>query len=292
MTKFLLGSLVFLLCATTTYAHNENHYASQNHEDADYLYSWCADATRKLREGLRRGYTLVQQDKLTEARSVLTATLRDAGKLNTTKYQVQPMTKRLIDRGLKYLTVTNQLKWSAPERFKLISQLNFLSKYIELIIDTELNLDRRYHIPYHYGCQYGCGFSIEAYEAAFVQQMRKELDYVVNSFTTIGSNSRYVPVGSAEILLKVSETLAAGVAKDLSENLFAYQNACSVMDLKHTARILNRFNWSKDRSYYTSQADAVHFSSVSLSEIADNLYPGRRYYSRPSHIYNGYTCMD
>lgn len=271
-----------------------SHLAPSNiQQNVDHLYEWCARVTRMLRREQGRALLQLQVNQLDAAKQTLKDALIVASQSLAFRPDLgSPMTKRMIDRGVVYLDgiETALSSKGANTRLDLMTLIDFMSGFVDLIIKTEAKFDRPYYIPYAYQyhrCQYGCtdpaAFDFRAFFDRYSEYAKEELNFVVtHSVNQAKQGDRLVvtPVGRAEAFLKLAELSTHLLADEISQTLQGYQHACMVSDMKLLSETLMNFNLFGDRTYFPNTRYAVEASTVEINRLLGNFncspyaYPG------------------
>jgi len=264
-------------------AKMQKELSMQNNADAEAVAEWCSRATRVLRREKQRAMLQVQYDQLATAEQILMDALVTASQsLNINHRLGTPMTKRLIDRGVIYADgIKNALNQNGSSRLSLLTEIDFMTGFIDLIVRADEELNIPYYIPYHYRygrCRDRCdGFDFRAFERLYLQYAHAELKFVVDhSVNRDYHNGRVVvtPIGRPAAFLKLAELSSGLLAKEISETLEAYRNACVVSDLMSLHDILRDYNLFGDRSYFPNERYAIEGTAQEISRILNNFTNG------------------
>ena len=254
---------------------------SSKKQDMDSLYDWCSRVTRMLRREKGRAMIQIQSDNLRAAEETLKDALVVASQsLRVDPQQSTPMTKRMIDRGVIY---ADGIEHALPKntRLNLLTSIDFMTGFIDLIFRVDEGLDRPYYIPYHYRygrCRDACdGFDLRAFERLYLEYARAELLFVVeHSVNEDMRDGRIIvtPIGKPEAFLKLAELSSGLLAREISETLESYRNACVVTDLESLNEILRDYNLFGDRSYFPNFRYAVEGAAMEIRRILNNFQGG------------------
>ncbi len=243
----------------------------------DELISWCGRASIALQKGVARAMIQVRSNRQELAVQTLVDTLVKVGQsITVDPMSGGPMTKKLVDRTLKY---SQRLDQDLPGNSgaSLATKVNFLFNAVNFIIKAEKELDTPYYIPFRYrhhgrypapGCT-SCSsqFDYSRFEMKFIKVAAQQLSFVMKSFTETGIQDgrlQVFPLGEPKAFLAVAEMASGFVAKDLRDNLHAYVNCRAISDLEALQSILIEYNMNQDRSIFPNTRWAV-------SEVADAL---------------------
>lgn len=241
------------------------------------ISDWCSQVTRVLRREKQRAMLQVQADRLATAKQILKDALVTASEsLQTDPNLGTPMTKRMIDRGVIYaIGIDNAI--SNATRLDLLTQLDFLTGFTDLVIRASEELDIPYYIPYHYRyhrCRTSCdGFDFRAFERLYLQYAHAELEFVVDHSVNRdyrGGRTVVTPIGKPEAFLKLAELSSGLLAREIAGTLDAYRNACVVTDLQALHEILRDYNLFGDRSYFPNIRYAVEGTAREIDRILQN----------------------
>lgn len=278
MFYYRLFIITVLALGTHQYSFAENQIQSFKQgqtltvRQSEYqdLREWCRRSASQLRRALMRARRSYNTSQFEEAKQILKLTYRKvSNSLNLPSGSVSPITKRMVDRGLRYITEIEDVNKRHPTSADLYTEMLFLDKYTELIIEVESYLDQKFYIPYSYYDCMGCQYDFEEFARRYMKVAYKELNFIQKTFILKNENRhgyRYLPKGNQYSFLKLTELSARNVARDIASTLYRYQNACLVLrleDLEHDLSI-----------YWTDQnpVDAFQYAATELEDILINLY--------------------
>lgn len=251
--------------------------------DIAAVSDWCSRVTRILRREKQRAMIQVQSDRLASAEQILKDALVTASQsLRANPSLGTPMTKRMIDRGVIYASgIENALNKDGSSRLSLLTEIDFMTGFIDLIVRADEELDIPYYIPYQYRygrCRESCdGFDFRSFERLYLQYAYEELKFVVDhSVNQDYQDGRVVvtPIGRPAAFLKLAELSSGLLAKELADTLEAYRNACVVTDLMSLHDILRDYNLFGDRSYFPTERYAVEGAAQEINRILNNFSNG------------------
>jgi len=252
------------------------------------LYKWCSRVVSVLKRERQKARTQLLYEKFAEAKKILKRAFISASQ-SFPDYEMGPMTKRIVDRGLIYVqAIEDRLGQNGGKisRRDLVTLVYFLSSYVDLIEEVATNLDRPYYIPYYYThnrCRKGCkDFDFRTFSRRYVRYSREQIQYILNEFTQtapVHGKLRVFPVGDPDAYLKLSELASHYVAKDLSGTLDAYKFSCVISDLKVLSDSLYQYLEQGDRTLYPNDRWAVGDVTYQLKDVHKRL--GGSYLSTP-----------
>ena len=252
-------------------------------ETPDEMIDWCDRASVALRRGMKRAMRQVSfnhEDNnfgKKQAEQTLIDTLVKVGQSLTIDPAIGgPMTKKLVDRMLKYSQRLDQ-DLHSNNGIALEAKLDFLFSAVKFIIAVEKELDTPYYIPFRY--QYhghypgsdcrecSSEFDYAAFQMKFIKVAAQQLSFVIKSFTENGEKDGRIqtfPLGDPKAFLATAEMVSGDVARDLRQNLHAYINCTAIRDLQDLKETLVDYNVNQDRSIYPNSRWAVN-------EVADSI---------------------
>jgi hypothetical protein len=204
---------------------------------------------------------------LISAKIKLTRALKDASNSIALNPSLRkPMTKVLIDRGIVIAREFDRVMGNS--RQELLAKVNFLSGYVQFIIEKIVAMDSSYYLPYYYqydACGRGCPseFDFAAFQQQYLEYGRDLLVFTYEQLTISNSNGIY-PAGDPRAFMKAAELVTRWVADDVSMTLGAYANACVVAEL-------NRLSYRIATFAYPSWPLAVVMVRQQMEDIAANL---------------------
>lgn len=235
------------------------------------LLAWCRHAAGHLERSLRRARMQYSYGDFESSKVIIKdAYVAISESLNVNPYSYSPITKKMVDRGLKYITAIESInqRYSTPS--DLHTEVFFLDKYTELILKVENELDRDYFIPYkHSNCR-GCGYDFEEFTRKYLKVAYKELNFVYDTFVqkvSTRGHYDYRPVGNQFTFLKLAELSSGDIAADIASTLYRYQNACLVLKLNDLSLDLNEFNEYGDRVLFRTPVQAVRYTASQFDQM-------------------------
>ena len=256
---------------------------------SDSISSWCSKVSAVLRRERDRAGNALKRNQLAKAELMLIdALVAAAQSIEFDPELGSPMTKTLIDRGLLISDALDEILGgpccTTKSKVERLTKVKFLFEYVQFIIQTEHDLDQRWYIPARYShdscwtecdgegygrCWTECapGFDFDSFQRQFVVFAQNQLSFMTNRFTETVRRGRYdrvVPIGDPRAFLKLAELGSQFVAADLKDNVYAYRNACSIIDLETLGQELNEYNvfgirdsWSGDRQAIEATQDRL-----------------------------------
>ncbi|MEK6705273.1 MAG: hypothetical protein AABZ06_05750 [Bdellovibrionota bacterium] len=242
----------------------------------DDLYDWCSRVTRVLGRELSRAELQIQYERMESAKEILMDALVAASQsLDMDPQTGSPTIKRMIDRGVIYADALGQeLSKNGSSRLDSLTELHFLTGYIQLIIKTENELDRPFYLPYVH--RYNrCGscppeFNLPAFMRKYFEIAKAELRFILTQFTNmdnVGGRLMVTPVGNPIAFLKLAELGSGFIADEIANTFDSYRNACSIRDLVALSETLRDFNVFGDRTVFPNVPWALTQSAVELDRI-------------------------
>lgn len=253
---------------------------------ATQLTAWCGRVTQVVERQLKAAQKKISRSRLEEAKGILVDALELASEsLELDPEMAHPLTKLMIDRGLRLNQALDERDRrdgrGAGDRGGLVSRLNYLIEYVELILEQERELDRPYYIPYQY--QYGrsCGTRcpasfMQAIELRYVAYAKAQLEFVASARFADQVGDVALPVGQAGHFLVAAELFSSFTADDLEPNLFGSIFSCEIGDLRSLADTLGAYNWLGDRSIYERDPEAMNDTFHELTRVSSHLASCRR----------------
>lgn len=209
------------------------------------ISQWCSDITMILGEHLANASMSMQMGDLATAKRILDRALQEASaSIQLNPNMREPLTKILVDRGIALSHALDRSMGNSQR--ELMAKVNFLSGFVEFVIQKSSEMDSQYYIPYYY--QYGaCGghcpadFNFAGFQERFIEYGRDLLQFTYERLTIVTHNGVF-PSGDPRAFLKVAELVTGYVAQDISMTLGAYANACVIRELKRLSWRIATFN--------------------------------------------------
>lgn len=250
------------------------------------ISDWCNFAAVVLKRELAAANKQIYYNQLDSAFVILQDALTNLSSQIELGDSTGPMTKALIDRGVilakaidETLTDTDGEKMGVRA---VKSKIDFLTRYVEFIIETNENLDQSWYIPYYYHYRHRqpqeCKeFNFRELEIRYLKFAAKQLRFAYENFTTIVySDGRYrvYSIGPDKTFFKLAELSAAFVAEDLSNNLYADHFIRQIEELKSLSRSLSKLNTSGiDSTEWVNHAHARSTTREILEQSAERISP-------------------
>lgn len=209
------------------------------------IAQWCNDITMILGEHLANASMSMQMGDLATAKRILDRALKEASaSIQLNPNLREPLTKLLVDRGIALSRALDRSMGNS--QLELMAKVNFLSGFVEFVIQKSAEMDSQYYIPYHYqygACRGNCpsDFDFASFQDQFIEYGRDLLQFTYERLTIVTRNGVF-PSGDPRAFLKVAELVTGYVAQDLSMTLGAYANACVIRDLKRLSWRIAAFN--------------------------------------------------
>lgn len=263
---------------------------------ADSISSWCSTVSAVLRRELGRASNALKRNQIGKAELTLVdALVAAAQSIEFDPELGGPMTKTLIDRGLLISDAMDEMLGgrccSKKTKVERLTKVKFLVEYVKFIVRTERELDRSWYIPARYrhnSCWTECDadgygrcwtecapeFDFDGFQKQFIEFAQEQLAFMTTHFTETvkrGRNDRVVPIGDPRAFLKLAELGSQFVADDLRNNVYAYHNACSIIDLEALALELNAYNVFGDRSIWYNEREAIEDTQTRLQDVLSAL---------------------
>lgn len=254
------------------------------------LAEWCSRVATMLRREKRNAEFAVRNGELAVAEQiVIDALVTAAESMEFDPDLGAPLTKTYIDRGLMISQALDEtLRF---HRQALMTKLNFLFSYVDFVVKVDSELDRPFYINYRFGhsscwdrcrlslsdtCYSECqpAFSFKGFQRRYLEFARRQLDMVVSVFTEAVYTPEYTgyrPLGAPEAFLKAAELEAGYVADDISENLYAYAQACAVRRLEEVEATLQMYNIDYSRRIFPSKPAAVNEVANELISVSGSI---------------------
>lgn len=260
------------------------------------LIEWCQRVTRVLKREKIRAGNLIEVGNFAAAKTLLLdAMIQASQSLAEHPADAHPMTKRMIDRGLVYeqelesiMSAVNAKKDAKADaiplqheptlgEFDLLTLINFLDKFVDLVIHAEAQVDRPYFSNY-YNNRHNRGqnseFNFDRFRRSYIDHICAEIRFIMTALVSIrhdGPRVIVTPIGKPEVFLKVAELSTTLLADEIERTLERYRYAVTTADMRALSSDIRDFNLNRDRTIYPTTPRALIGVASSLHSFLNSL---------------------
>ncbi len=180
----------------------------------------------------------------------------------------QSLTLKSLERTLQIGDSLYMALIGSEDRDRMV--VNFYMDAYDFITKVADQIDIPVFIPY---IRSNTPFDPLVHEQRFADYGAEQLKWLLEKFT-YEDREQYYTNFDATIYLTLAESIASGVAQDLSESIFVNAYACQVQDLMYLGQMLGKHNAGDKSVYQGRNKYAVNSSVAVIKNVIQKLKVG------------------